>query len=110
MAAAKSVNEFEKAFEPVKALNKLALDNAAKLVEMNLNVAKRYADLTLANAREVAELKDPAAVQAYVAKQPEAFKALADDAAADAQVVVKLGMAYFEEAGKVVAANVKKAA
>ena len=110
MASTKTVSDLNNAFEPVRALNKLALDNTAKLVEMNLAVAKRFADTALAGAREVMELKDPAAVQAYMAKQPEALKAFADDARADAEAAVKLGMAYFEEAGKVVAANVKKAA
>ncbi len=110
MATAKTVSEFDKAFGPFLALNKLALDNTAKLVEMNLDVARRYAELSLTNAREAAELKDPAAIQAFVSKQPEAFKALAETVSTDAQATVKLGMSYLEEAGKVVAANLKKAA
>ena len=85
MATTKSVSDIDKVFEPVRALNKLTLDNTAKLVELNLAVAKRFADATLANVREAVELKDPAAVQAYLAKQPEAMKALADEARAPCQ-------------------------
>ncbi len=110
MATAKSLPEFDKVFEPVRAFNKLTLDNAAKMLEMNLDVAKRYTDLALANAREIVELKDPAAVQAYVAKQPEAFKAFADTARADAEAAVKLSVSYFEAAGKLVSDSAKKAA
>jgi phasin family protein len=111
MATTKSpISELDKTLEPVRALNKLALDNAAKVIEMNFDVARRYADLTLSSMREVFELKDPAAVQAYVAKQPEAMKAFAESARADAEAAVKLGMSYFEEAGKLVAASTKKAA
>ena len=110
MATAKNLPEFEQALEPVRAFNQLALDGCAKMVEMNLTIAKRYSDMTLANVRELVELKDPAAMQAYVAKQPEAMKAFADTARADAEAALKLSMNYFEEAGKLVAANSKKAA
>jgi len=109
-AAKKPVLEIEAALAPVQALNKLALDNAAKLFEMNFSAAKRVAEITLANAREMAEIKDPAAAQAFFAKQPETMKAFAEEAAADAQSVVKLGMEWSEEAGKLVADSVKKAA
>jgi phasin family protein len=110
MATAKTLPEVDKVLEPVRAFNQLALDNCAKLVEMNLDIAKRYTELTLANVRELVELKDPAAVQAYVAKQPEAIKSFADTARADAEAALKLSMSYFEEAGKLVASNAKKAA
>lgn len=110
MAKSSATPDLNTILEPAKALNQLALDNAAKLFEMNFSMAKRFADMTMATAREVTELKDPAAVQAYVAKQPEALRAMADESAADAQAVVKMGMDYFQEAGKVVSANVKKAA
>ena len=102
--------DMEAALAPMKALNTLALENTAKVVEMQFAAARKYADLALANAREVAELKDPAAVQAYVAKQPEALKALAEGATADAQEIANMGVAYLQEAGKVVADSVKKAA
>ena len=88
-------------FEPAKALNQLALDNAAKLFEMNVAVAKQFADMTFSSAREVTELKDPAAMQAFVAKQPEALKAMAEESAANAQVVMKMGMDYVQQASKV---------
>ena len=110
MATAKTVSELDKTFEPLRALNKLALDNTAKLMEMNLDIARRYADLMLGNVRELVELKDPAAVQAFVARQPESLKAFADSTRADAEAAVKLGMNYLEEAGKLVSENVRKAA
>ena len=54
MATTKSpISELDKTLEPVRALNKLALDNAAKVIEMNFDVARRYADLTLSSMREV---------------------------------------------------------
>lgn len=108
--ATKALPDVDKALEPVRAFNKLTLDNAAKMMEMNLSITKRYADLALANARELVELKDPAAVQAYVARQPEAIKAIADTARADAEAAVKLSMSYFEAAGKLVSESTKKAA
>ena len=107
MATAKNTVEMEKVFEPVRALHMLALENTAKLVEMNLAFARRYADTALANAREMIELKDPAAVQAFLAKQPEAMKTFADETRADAEAALKMGMSYFEEAGKVVSSNAK---
>ena len=110
MAKSNATPDLNTFFEPAKALNQLALDNAAKLFEMNVSVAKRFADMTFASVREASELKDSAAVQAFVAKQPEAFKAIAEESASDAQSVVKMGMEYMQEAGKVVAANAKKAA
>jgi phasin family protein len=110
MATAKTLPEVDKVLEPVRAFNQLALDNCAKMVEMNLDIAKRYTEMTLPNERELVELKDPAAVQAYVAKQPEAIKSFADTARADAEAALKLSMSYFEEAGKLVASNAKKAA
>jgi len=112
MATKAKAPEFniEAVFAPVKALNELALANTAKVVDMQFAAARKYADMALANVREMAELNDPAAVQAYVAKQPEAMKALAEGMAADAQEITKLGVAYVQEAGKVVAESVKKAA
>lgn len=106
----KSFADIEKTFEPMRALNQLALDNAAKLMEMNLDVAKRYSNMMLSSAREMIELKDPAALQAFVAKQPEAIKSFTDVARADAEAAVKLGMTYFEQAGKLVSESAKKAA
>ncbi len=102
MANAKSLPEADKVFAPVRAFNQLTLDNAAKLVQMNFDVARRYTDIALANAREFVEIKDAEALQAYVAKQPEAMKSFADTARADAEAAVKLSVSYFEAAGKLV--------
>ena len=105
----KNLPEVDKLFEPMRAFNKLALESAAKAVEMNLDVARRYTDLALANAREMVEIKDPAALQAYVAKQPEAMKSFAVSARADAEAAVKLSVSYFEAAGKLVTDSAKEA-
>lgn len=110
MATAKSTPELDKALEPVKALNNLMLDNAAKLVDINFDVARRYTDMTLQNWREALDIKDAAALQAYVARQPQAFKDFAETVSADTQAVVKLGVACFEEAGKIVSTGIRKAA
>ena len=102
--------ELDKAFEPVRAFNQLTLEKAAQLVEMNIEAMRRYTDLALANARELVDLRDPAALQAYFAKQPEAIKAFTETAKADAEAAVKLGLAYVEEAGQLVAKGANGAA
>ncbi len=95
---------------PVKALNELALANTERLVEMQVQSFREYADVALDNWKAALAVKDMDGAQKYFAKQNEVAQEVAKKLASDAKVVVELGQEYISEVQKVVTSNFEKAA
>jgi len=111
MAATKSAiqKQAEDFLAPVKALNELALANAERLVEMQVQSIRDYADVALDNWKAALAVKDIDGAQKYFAKQNEVAQEVAKKLASDAKVVVELGQEYMTEVQKVVTNNFDKA-
>ena len=91
------MKEAEKVFAPVRELNKLALGNLEKLVELQLASIKSYTDLTLAQLQAAADAKDIEDVRALIARQQEIAQTVADKLAADTKNVMELGNNYVSQ-------------
>lgn len=95
---------------PYKALNELAQANVEKLVALQTKNFSKYSEMALNSVQEAAKLTDMDQSQAYLAKQGELSKKVAEDIAADLKTVADMSQAYAAEAQKVVAENASKIA
>jgi phasin family protein len=94
-------SDTETLMEPVQAFNSLAIDNASKVAQIQIVAFRRYSELVLNGAREMAGLDEPEAIQAFVVRQGEAIRSLADAAGADFQAMTRIGFEYVQAAGAI---------
>jgi len=102
MIAKQTIPSFEELVAPVVAFNKIALSYTEKLVELNLTVLRKQADVAIAGWRGALEVKDAAEVKDYVAQQGEVAREVVEGYVADAKVVTQLNQEAAEEVRKVV--------
>ena len=95
---------------PYKALNELAQANVEKLVALQAKNFGKYSEMALTSAKEASALTDLEQSQAYLAKQGELSKKVAEDIAADLKAVAEMSQAYAVEAQKVISESAKKGA
>lgn len=95
---------------PYKALNDLAQANVEKLVALQTKNFSKYSEMALNSVQEASKLTDMEQSQAYLAKQGELSKKVAEDIAADLKTVAEMSQAYAVEAQKVVSENASKIA
>lgn len=100
---------FEEFFAPAIELNKIALSYTEKLVEMNLAVARKQAEVALAGWNAALTIKDPAEVQDYLTSQTEVARELVEGLVADANTVTQLNHEVAEDVRKVVTDGIEKA-
>ncbi|HKJ95954.1 MAG TPA: TIGR01841 family phasin [Gammaproteobacteria bacterium] len=98
--------QFTKAFEPVRAFAGLNIDHFEKLAQFQLEAARAYTDLGIAQVRESLQVGDAKSLQDYVAKQKDAAETVGKRVNEDAQKLAEFGKAYTEEATKLVEQNV----
>lgn len=108
MIAKQTIPSFEELVAPVVTLNKIALSYAEKLVELNLTVLRKQADVALAGWRGAIEVKDAAEVKDYLTQQGEVVREVAEGYVADAKVVTQLNQEVAEEVRKVVDESITK--
>ena len=99
----------QKALGPVTELNALALANADKLANLQVDALKRYADLGLAQVRAGLAVKNPEDMKSYLETSRELAQSAVDAARADQEAVMALGNEYLTEVGKMMNANVAAA-
>ena len=110
MIAKQTVPSFEELVAPVVALNKIAVGYTEKLIELNLTLLRKQADVAMAGWRSALEVKDPAEVKDYLAQQSEAAREVVEGYVADAKVVTQLNQDVAEEVRKVVDESITKVA
>lgn len=99
----------EEFLAPYKALNTLAISNTEKLVTMQAASFLKYSNIALASAKEANEITDIEGTKAYIEKQVDVAKQVAEDMKADVQVIIDMNKAYFDEVKSVFTDNVEKA-
>ena len=109
MIAKQTIPSFEEFVAPVVALNKIALSYTEKLVELNLTVLRKQADVAMAGWRGALEVKDVAEVKDYLTQQGEVARGVVEGYVADAKVVTQLNQEVAEEVRKVVDESITKA-
>lgn len=95
---------------PAVAINKIALGYTEKLVEMNLAVVRRQADVALASWRSALSVKDATDAKDYLTAQGEVARELVEGYVEDAKAVSKLGQEAANEMRMVVTEGLDKAA
>ena len=85
---------------PMREFNQLALSHMEKLVALNLESSKAYAELTLAQLKAVSEVRDFDGLQSLVGRQNDVVKQVGEKLAADARAVVELNKAFNMDAQK----------
>lgn len=109
MIIEKTVASFEELAAPAIALNSVALNYTEKLIELNLAVARKQADVVLAAWREALAVKDPEAAKAYLARQGEVARSVVEGYVADAKAVTALNQEVAADVRKVVEESLNKA-
>ena len=85
---------------PMREFNQLAVSHMEKLVALNLESSKAYAELTLAQLKAVSEVQDLDGLQSLVGRQNDVVKQVGEKLAADARAVVELNKAFNMDAQK----------
>ena len=101
---------FEELTAPAVAINQIAVGYAEKLVEMNLAVMRKQADVALESWRSALSVKDPAEAKDYLTAQSEAARELVEGYVEDAKAVTKLSQEAANDVRKVVTEGLEKAA
>jgi phasin family protein len=109
MNAQQTFASFEEFSAPMIALNKIALSYTEKLVDLNLTVARKQVDVTLAAWREALAVKDPDAAKAYLTHQSEVARNVVEGYVADAKTVNDMNREVAEDVRKVVEESISKA-
>lgn len=96
----------DKLVEPARRYNALVVDNAEKLLSMQLDAARSYADLGIKQLRDVMEINDVKAFQDYLGNQSEVAKAVAERAQKDAKTLAEMGQSFATDVQSLVQENV----
>ena len=99
--------ETKKALAPVEAFNRLVIDNAEKLVALQIASIQSYYALSFTNLKALLEVHDAEAFKAYVGKHNEFVKSVSEQVAGDAKAVAELGKDFTEEVKKIGEESVK---
>ena len=101
---------FEELVAPAVEINEIALGYTEKLVEMNLAVMRKQADVAMAAWRSALSVKDADQAKGYMTAQGEVARELVEGYVADAKTVSQISQEAAKDVQKVVTAGIEKAA
>jgi len=99
----------EKAFAPVVKYNQLVAKNVTDLTNLQLEAARAYADLGLAQLQVASEVKDVQSFVAYGNKQVEAMTKLSQQLIDDGKKLSAIAEEFKAEVEALVNENIKAA-
>ncbi|MDN3521658.1 phasin family protein [Halomonas ramblicola] len=106
----KATEQFEGVFvEPARAYGSLTLEFYEKLFGAQLDAARRYTDLSLAQARAWIDVRDADGFKKAVEGQQKAAQDLGEQVKADVEKVSGLGQDYLQKGQKLVEESLKAA-
>lgn len=95
--------------EPARAYGSLTLEYYEKLTSTQLDAARAYADLSLAQIRAWLEVKDPESFKKVVEGQPQVAQELGARVKDDAEKLISLSQEYLQKGQKLVDESIKVA-
>lgn len=98
----------EELVAPMIELNKIALGYTEKLVELNLALLRKQADVVLASWRDALAIKSVEQVQEYLTHQGQIARNVVEDYVAEAKAVTELNQTVANDMRKLVEENVAK--
>ena len=93
--------QVDKYLAPFRELNALAVENAEKVIDMQMKYIEENAKIGLESMKEAAAITDVEGLKAYMTKQAEVSKTLAERTMADGRSMVELGNSYTAELQKI---------
>jgi len=105
-----ATEQFEGIFvEPARAYGSLTLEYTEKLFGAQLDAARRYSDLSLAQARAWLEVRDADGLKKVVEGQQKAAQDLGEHVKADVEALSTLNQDYLQKGQKLVEDSLKAA-
>ena len=101
---------FEEFFAPTVRINEIALSYTEKLVEMNLAMMRKQADVAIATWRAALSVKDAAEVQNYLTAQGEVARELVEGYLADAKAVSAISQEAANDVRRIVTEGIENVA
>ncbi|MFP4648692.1 MAG: phasin family protein [Halorhodospira sp.] len=83
--------------EPFRAVSGTLLEHWERMAEYQLDMTRRYTDVTLGHLREASEVQSPEQLQSYMHKSSEALRETTDSLAKDARTLAELSQALTED-------------
>jgi len=99
---------FEQTVAPAVEINEIALSYTEKLVEMNLSVMRKQADVVMATWRAALSVKDVTEAKNYLTAQGEVARELVEGYVADAEAVSAISQEAANDVRKVVTEGIEK--
>lgn len=93
---------FRNISRPAQKMNQMTIAHIEKVLAIQLESAKDYANLGIGHMKAAAEVNDPWSFVGYVAKQGAYATKLGEQAVADVQKIRQLGGDFIEKAQSVV--------
>ncbi|MFW6346879.1 MAG: phasin family protein [Halomonas sp.] len=104
----KTTEQFEGLFvEPARAYGSLTLEYTEKLLGAQLDAARRYTDLGLAQLRAWIDVRDADGLKQLMDGQQKAAQDLGERMKSDAEVVNALGQDFLQKSQKLVEESMK---
>ncbi|TLF47235.1 phasin family protein [Halomonas urmiana] len=101
--------QLETFFAPARAFAALSVDFTEKLVNAQLDATKAYSDASLAQLRNLVEVKDAEGFKNYVEGQQQVAKDLTERLKGDAEKTMALQQEFVQESQKLTESSVKQA-
>ncbi len=94
--------------KPVAALSELALNTTERLVNLQVDAARKYSNVVLTSWKDALEIKDLPGVQKYLTEQGEVIKETSGDLLNDVKAVAEISQEGVREAQNLFADNLAK--
>ncbi|SFU65762.1 phasin family protein [Halomonas korlensis] len=95
-------------FAPARAYAELSVDYTEKLINAQLDAGKAYSDTSLAQLRNLMNVKDAEGLREYMEGQQQVAKDLTERLKGDAEKVVALQQDFVKDSQKLTEENVKQ--
>ena len=93
---------------PVQSLNTLAVATMEKAVDLQLTLARKYADIALETVKAATAVKVAEGAKSFADTQAEVVLKTVEDVVADSKAFVELGTEYGNEVQAILKASAEK--
>ncbi|MGO2242588.1 MAG: phasin family protein [Halomonas sp.] len=109
-----NTNEMTQQFDnmfmaPARSFMALSVDYAEKMINAQMDASKAYTGTSIAQMRQMMNVKDAEGLRSYMESQQNVAKELAERAKGDADKVVSLQQDFIQKSQKLTEENVKQA-
>ena len=102
--------QYDKAVAASNEVGKITLEYFEKLMNLQFNATRNYADVALTNTQAALEVKDLDGAKAYLGKQAEVARSVFEYYAKDSNEAITVGRSYAENLQSLVKKSVGEVA